>query len=157
MPKSEINYQLKVPSQTDNLELIREFVSRVAAKVGFDSDDVNKIELAIDEACTNVIKHAYEKNSKKPIDIAIKLDYNKLTIIVTDQGKGFNVDDIKTPDMKEYLAEMRVGGLGIFLIKNLMDEVKFDVKPGVRNQVKMVKYYLKDEKKIKKEHDDVTR
>ena len=157
MPKSEINYQLKVPSQTDNLELIREFVSRVAAKVGFNSDDVNKIELAIDEACTNVIKHAYEKNSRQPIDIAIKLDYDKLTIIVTDQGKGFNVDEIKTPDMKEYLAEMRVGGLGIFLIKNLMDEVKFDVKPGVRNQVKMVKYYLKDNKKIKKEHNDATR
>lgn len=157
MPKSEINYQLKVPSQTDNLELIREFVSRVAAKVGFDSEDVNKIELAIDEACTNVIKHAYEKNSRQPIDIAIKLDYDKLTIIVTDQGRGFNVDDIKTPDMKEYLAEMRVGGLGIFLMKNLMDEVKFDVKPGVRNQVKMVKYYLKDNQKINKEHDDVTR
>ncbi|MBD3290992.1 ATP-binding protein [candidate division KSB1 bacterium] len=157
LPKSEINYQLKVPSQTDNLELIREFVSRVAAKMGFDSDEVNKIELAIDEACTNVIKHAYEKNSKKPIDIAIKLDYDKLTIFVTDQGKGFNVDDIKTPDMKEYLAEMRVGGLGIFLMKNLMDEVKFEIKPGVRNQVKMVKYYMKDNKKVKEEHDDVTR
>ena len=157
MPKSEINYQLKVPSQTDNLELIREFVSRVAAKMGFDSDDVNKIELAIDEACTNVIKHAYEKNSKKPIDIAIKLDYDKLTIIVTDQGKGFDADDIKIPDMKEYLAEMRVGGLGIFLMKNLMDEVKFEVKPGVRNQVKMVKYYMKDHKKVEEEQDDVTR
>lgn len=151
MPKIENKYMLKVPSQTDNLELIREFVSRVAAKVGFDDEDVNKIELAIDEACTNVIKHAYGKDTKKPIDIAIKLDYDKFTVIVTDQGKGFNLKNIKTPDMKEYLAEMRIGGLGIFLMKNLMDEVDFDVKPGVRNQVKMVKYYMKDNKEFKEE------
>ena len=151
MPKAEAKYQLKIPSQTDNLELIREFVSRVAVKVGFEDNDVNKIELAVDEACTNVIKHAYEKDKKQPIDIAIQIEYNKFTVIVTDRGKGFDVSKIKTPDMKEYLIEMRVGGLGIFLMHSLMDEVDFDIRPGVKNQVKMVKYYLKnDEVKAEK-------
>lgn len=151
LPKAEAKYQLKIPSQTDNLELIREFVSRVAVKVGFEDNDVNKIELAVDEACTNVIKHAYEKDQKQPIDIAIQIEYNKFTVIVTDRGKGFDVSKIKTPDMKEYLIEMRVGGLGIFLMHSLMDEVDFDIRPGVKNQVKMVKYYLKnDEVKAEK-------
>lgn len=137
-------FKLRIPSQTDNLELIRYFVGRVAEKVGFDDEDVGKIELACDEACTNVIKHAYniDRKSDKSLDIAIKLDYQKLTLVVTDHGKGFNPDSIKLPDMKEYLAELKVGGLGIYLMKTLMDEVDYDIKPGVRNQVRMVKYFI---------------
>lgn len=139
-------YEMRIPSQADNLEIIREFVSRVAGKVGFSEDDVNKIELAVDEACTNVIRHAYEKDSKKPIDIVIKIDYEKLTVIITDQGKGFNPRRVRVPNMKEYLAEMRVGGLGIYLMKTLMDQVDFDMQPGRRNRVCMVKYFIRGDK-----------
>ncbi|MDQ7053020.1 MAG: ATP-binding protein [candidate division KSB1 bacterium] len=131
---------MKIPSQTDNLEIIRDFVAKIARKVGFNEDDINKIELAVDEACTNVIKHAYDNNSKNPIDITIQIDYQKLTILVTDKGKGFDPTKLKTPDLQEYLAEMRVGGLGIYLMKNLMDEVEINSKPGKGNQVRMVKY-----------------
>ena len=133
-------FHLKIPSQTDNLEIIRDFVAKIARKVGFNEDDINKIELAVDEACTNVIKHAYDNNSKNPIDITIQIDYQKLTILVTDKGKGFDPSQLKTPDLQEYLAEMRVGGLGIYLMKNLMDEVEINSKPGKGNQVRMVKY-----------------
>lgn len=143
MVKTESEYQLRIPSQTDNLELIREFVTKVAGKVGFGQDDVGKIELACDEACTNVIKHAYKsKNSKKSLDVLIKVDFNKLTLVVTDHGKGFDPNSIKMPDMKQYLAELKVGGLGIYLIRTLMDEVDYDIKPGIHNQVKMVKYFI---------------
>jgi serine/threonine-protein kinase RsbW len=137
-------FKLRIPSQTDNLELIRYFVGRVAEKVGFDDEDVGKIELACDEACTNVIKHAYslDRKNDQSLDIAIKLDYQKLTLVVTDHGKGFNPNSIKMPNMKEYLAELKVGGLGIYLMKTLMDEVDYDIKPGVRNQVRMVKYFI---------------
>jgi serine/threonine-protein kinase RsbW len=136
-------FKLRIPSQTDNLELIRYFVGRVAEKVGFDEEDIGKIELACDEACTNVIKHAYnERNQTQSLDIAIKLDYQKLTLLVTDHGKGFDPRSIQIPNMKEYLAELKVGGLGIYLMKTLMDEVDYDIKPGVRNQVRMVKYFI---------------
>ena len=149
LPKVKSQYNLKIPSKTDNLELIREFVSNVATKAGFSEEDVNKIELAVDEACSNVIKHVYKKNEKLPIDIAIKIDNNKFTVFVTDKGKGFDVNKLKIPDMKEYLEKMRVGGLGILLIHNLMDEVDFDIQPGIKNQVKLVKYFLKDKTKKK--------
>jgi serine/threonine-protein kinase RsbW len=141
LPESTAEYRLKIPSQTGNLELIREFVSRLAAKVDFNTEDVNKIELAVDEACTNVIKHAYKKNEKQVIDIVVKTDNNKFTIVITDKGKGFDASKLKTPDMKKYLTEMRVGGLGIHLMQNLMDEINFDIQPGVKNQVKLVKYF----------------
>lgn len=141
MPQAKKKYQLRIPSQTDNLELIREFVSRVARKVGFKDDAISKIELAVDEACANVIEHAYKKSGKKNIDVAIQIDFQKFTIIITDHGRGFDPKNIKTPDMKEYLAQMRVGGLGIYLMRTLMDEIDFNVQPK-RNQVIMSKYFL---------------
>ena len=145
MLKHPTEYKLKIPSETDNLEIIREFVGKVASKVGFSEDELNKIELAVDEACANVIKHAYAREQKnKPIDIAVQIDFQKLTILVTDRGKGLDKSKLKLPDMREYLAEMRVGGLGIYLMKTLMDEVDFEIKPGEKNQVKMVKYFLKN-------------
>ncbi|MBN2355334.1 ATP-binding protein [candidate division KSB1 bacterium] len=143
MQKPKMQYKLRIPSQTDNLELIRYFIGKVAEKVGFDRDDVGKIELAVDEACTNVMKHAYtDDNKDKSLDVAVKIDYEKLTLIVTDHGKGFDLEKVKMPDMKEYLAELRVGGLGIYLMRTLMDEVDYDIRPGRRNQVKMIKYLI---------------
>jgi serine/threonine-protein kinase RsbW len=145
LQKRAKTYRLRIPSQTDNLEIIREFVAKIAGKYGFDDDDISKIELAVDEACANVIKHAYGNDQHKPIDIVIKADERKLTVIVTDKGKGFDPRSMKAPDMKEYLAEMRVGGLGLYLMEALMDEVDFDIKPGKRNQVKLVKYVNKND------------
>jgi len=146
MEKISKNYHLKIPSQTDNLDLIRNFVAGIAKKVGFNAEDVNKIELAVDEACTNVIEHAYHHNENKNIDIAIKIDYQKLSVVVTDKGMSFRMEEVKMPDMKTYLAELRVGGLGVYLMKTLMDEVDYQSQPGVKNEVRMVKYFLKGKK-----------
>ncbi len=137
-------YHLRIPSQTDNLEIIREFVSKIARKVGFQDEDTGKIELAVDEACTNVIEHAYGKDERKVIDIDVQIEPDKFTITITDQGKGFDPHKIRKPVMKDYLAEMRVGGLGIYLMQTLMDEIDFDIKGGRggrKNQVRMVKYF----------------
>jgi len=147
MKRKTKSYLLKIPSQTDNLEIIRNFISGVAKKVGFEEEDVNKIELAADEACTNVIKHAYQNDESKDIDIAIKIDYQKLTVVVTDRGQSFDMREVELPDMKSYLAELRVGGLGIYLMKTLMDEVDYRSKPSGENEVRMVKYFLKKEKR----------
>ena len=147
MNKTTRSYLLKIPSQTDNLELIRNFVSGIAKKVGFDGEESNKIELAVDEACTNVIEHAYQHDESKDIDIAIKIDYHKFTVVVTDRGKSFKMKEVELPNMESYQAEIRVGGLGIYLMKTLMDEVDYHVKPGVKNEVRMVKYLLKKKPK----------
>ena len=140
MPKTQKEYQLKIPSQSDNLAIIRDVVAKVASRVGFDTDEASKIELAVDEACTNVIKHAYANNSNQMIEVSIKVDQKKLIIIVADKGKGFNPDKIELPDLNESIKEGRKGGLGLCLIKTLMDKVEFEIKPGLKNQVKMIKY-----------------
>jgi serine/threonine-protein kinase RsbW len=145
MSRPSASYSLKLPSQTDNLELIRNFVSAVARKVGFTDDDVSKIEISVDEACTNVIEHAHHRDARQDLDVAIKIDYEKFTVVVTDRGKGFRFRDVKVPDMNTYIAELRVGGLGIFLMKTLMDKVEYHSKPGRTNEVRMIKYLLKHE------------
>lgn len=141
MPKILKEYQLKIPSQSDNLSIIRDVVSKVARRIGFNTDEASKIELAVDEACTNVIKHAYPNNSNQMIEVSIKVDRKKLIIIVADKGKGFNPDEIKLPDLNESIKEGRKGGLGLCLIKTLMDKVEFEIKPGSKNKVKMIKYF----------------
>ncbi len=145
MKKKTREFFLKIPSKVDNLEIIRDFISGVANKVGFDSDEANKIELAVDEACTNVIEHAYQNDDSRNIDIAIKLECQKFTIVVTDRGRSFSFNQVDMPNMDSYLAELRVGGLGIYLMKTLMDEVDYQSKPNGSNEVRMVKYLL-DEK-----------
>ena len=141
MRKKRETFQLKVPSETKNLEIIRSFIYRTAIKAGFDSECASRIELSVDEACSNVIKHAYQMKTDNFIEINISIDKEKFVVTIIDQGKGFNPEKIELPDMMEYLAELRVGGLGIYLMKTLMDEVEYDIIPGKKNIVRMVKYF----------------
>jgi serine/threonine-protein kinase RsbW len=137
--RNEANrFSLKIPGRTDNLEIIREFVIGIAKKFGFKDESISEIELAVDEACANVIKHAYHYDQNKKIDITVETNGQKLTITISDQGKGFDPEKLETPEQR--LQKHARGGLGIALIKKVMDEVSFDIHPGNRNQVKMVKY-----------------
>lgn len=133
-------YRLKIPSITENLHLIRDFIIKIAEKAGFDEQNREQIALAVDEACTNVIKHAYKFDSQREIDILISLDSRKMRITITDHGSGFDITKIKDPDLKRFARESRHGGLGIYLIKTLMDDVKYEFNPGIRNQVQLTKY-----------------
>jgi serine/threonine-protein kinase RsbW len=133
-------FKLKVPSVTDNLYLIRDFIRRVAEKAGFNNEKQEQIALAVDEACTNVIKHAYKFNASRLIDISIQVDSQKIKITITDKGRGFDFSKLQDPDLKTYIKESRHGGLGIYLIKTLMDDVHYEFNPGIKNQVQLTKY-----------------
>lgn len=134
----EIN--LKVPSDSGYLELIRIFVVQLAQKIGFEDDAIDQIELAVDEACTNVVKYAYEGRDDLRLDVTLQVDKQKLTVKICDYGIGFDPNAVERPEMKAYLAEFRTGGLGIYLMNTLMDEVSYDIEPGVKTEVRMTKY-----------------
>ncbi len=133
-------YKIKFPSRTDNLEVIRDFIQRIAIKAGFIQEDADQISLAVDEACTNIIKHAHEYNSRRMIDLAVVYDKKQIEIIITDKGKGFDPKKLEEPDLSKYIHEAKMGGLGIHLMKTLMDEVNYSFNPGIKNQVSMIKY-----------------
>ncbi|MCB0280945.1 MAG: ATP-binding protein [Calditrichae bacterium] len=133
-------YKIRFPSRTDNLEMVRDFVHGLAVKAGFVEERADQISLAVDEACTNVIKHAHKFNARRMIDLAVIYDKSQIEIIITDKGKGFDPRKLQKPDLSKYIHEAKMGGLGIHLMKTLMDEVNYTFNPGVKNQVSMVKY-----------------
>lgn len=134
-------YKIRFPSRTDNLEVVREFVHRLAVKSGFNDERADQISLAVDEACTNIIKHAHKYNSRKMIDLAVHVKPDQFEIIITDKGSGFDPKSLETPDLSKYIHEAKMGGLGIHLMRTLMDEVNYSFNPGVKNQVSMIKYF----------------
>lgn len=143
--KSDV-VRLKLLADCTNLGIIRKFITGIATMMGFSKDEIYQIELAVDEACTNVINHAYmDKGSKeKNINVTVKKKPDQIEITIADRGVGFDPDALKTPNMDEYLKGRKPGGLGVHLIKTLMDEVNFRIKPGVRNEVEIVKYFKPD-------------
>lgn len=135
-----IRRHLSVKSTTDNLSKIRIFIKEYSIKVGFDEETSNKIVLAVDEACTNVIKHAYKYSKSGKINVNVSYSNKKFRISVTDEGIHFNSKSIKEPNLKKYYEEKRVGGLGMFLMKKLMDEVIYSQSNAKKNKVTLVKY-----------------
>lgn len=133
--------ELVVKSTTDNLALIRDFTKSAAQKCGFTEETIDKIALAVDEACTNVIKHAYKYSPEGDIIVNIKINQNKMTVSITDHGSNFDPALVPEPDVKKYYRQHKIGGLGIYLMRKLMDEVNFSSVSGNKNQVVLIKYF----------------
>ncbi|OGU55630.1 MAG: serine/threonine protein kinase [Ignavibacteria bacterium RBG_13_36_8] len=132
--------ELTVKSSTDNLAQIRDFTQFAALESGFSEENVGKIVLAVDEACTNIIKHAYRYSPRGDIYISVKLENSKFIISIVDEGIHFDPNIVPEPNIKEYHKKRKVGGLGMYLMKKLMDEVKYSNLADNRNQVTLVKY-----------------
>lgn len=130
---------MNVPSKTENLNAVRNFVSEAARRFGFADEDVSNIALAVDEACTNIIKHAYNFDASKEINVVVRMKSPEFEILIADKGKHFHPEKVAMPDMKEYLAKYKKGGLGMLLMQKLMDKVEYRIQPS-RNVVRLVKY-----------------
>ncbi len=129
-----------VSSNTESLSDIREFVAGQARTHGFPEDEVANIVLAVDEACTNIIKHAYRFASDKQIEISVGRQGREFEVIISDDGRSFDPAALRNPDLKEHLTHYRRGGLGVYLMKKLMDTVEYQFQPGQRNHVRLVKF-----------------
>ena len=132
-----------IPSRTDSLSEVREFVGGAAQMFGFSEEEIANIVLAVDEACTNIIKHAYQYAKDKEIEVDIKLSARSFEIRIYDSGKTFDPEALRPPDLKEHIGHLRRGGLGVYLMKRLMDDVQYNFAPGKRNEVRLIKYKSK--------------
>lgn len=112
------------------LDEIREFVGDIARSGGFTDKEVYNIQLATDEAASNIIEHAYEGVSDGLLDISCGVVGSAITIVLVDHGESFDPSEIPAPDLKADLSERKIGGLGIFLMRKLMDEVHYKAEPG---------------------------
>jgi serine/threonine-protein kinase RsbW len=135
-------YELTTPSHTENLEPIRSFLAAIAQKAGFDETAVMAIEIAVEEACVNAIKHAHQNDASKPLHLRITIKPQKLTVVVRDQGQSFDPQQLEKQDAKALLSKLQAGGRGILLMNMLMDEVHFASANGKGTQVRLVKYRI---------------
>jgi len=122
-----------------NLEKISDFVTKAAEDAGLDDSGVYAVQLAVDEACANIIEHAYGGEGLGAINITTKNDPDRLVIILKDKGQPFDPSLIPAPKMNLPLEEISPRGLGVYLMNRMMDEVNFDFTETDGNTLTMVK------------------
>ncbi len=124
----------------ENLAKISEFVGQAAEEAGLNSDAIYAVELAVDEACTNIIEHAYGGEGVGDIQVTCKAARDGLTVTLRDFGRPFNPQKIRGPKLRGKLKDLKSGGAGLYLIRQMMDEVSFDFTPDQGNVLTLVKH-----------------
>ena len=131
--------ELEVKAKLEKLAVIDDFIIEAMKQLGIE-DETFQVQLAVNEACTNIIKHAYSGDSEKPIKILCSMSGNDLVIEIRDWGKPFDPDSIPQPDIKSELFERKLGGVGIFLMRQMMHEVRYVFHAGRYNELIMTKH-----------------
>ena len=127
------------PANYSSVRLICNIASDRANSLSLSSRDLYGIELAVDEACANIIDHAYGGENLGTIDLFVQTEANEIKIILEDNGKAFEPAEVLPPDLESPLEIRAERGLGLFLINTLMDDVYFDApEPGL-NRLTMIK------------------
>ncbi len=131
----------KTSCKREELKEIRKFVSEVLSDIGFSEVDINKVVLAVDEVCANLIIHSNKCNPDECLEIHIDQSKAKKVIFeIIDYGEGFNYNNYKEPNLEEIVRRRKKGGLGIMLVKKLMDSVEFSSQ-GNKNICRLEKWF----------------
>ncbi|MBI5975484.1 anti-sigma B factor RsbW [Staphylococcus canis] len=140
--------EMKVPASAEYVSLIRLTLSGVFTQSNATYDDIEDAKIAVSEAVTNAVKHAYKNKEEKGfINIVFEIFNEYIKITVSDQGESFDYQATKSQlgpyQENENVDFLREGGLGLFLIESLMDEVTVDKDTGVT--ISMIKYIRKEQ------------
>jgi serine/threonine-protein kinase RsbW len=138
MDKAICELTLSLPRELESLPLATataKWICQSLYSPSLKADLIYAVELAVSEACTNVIKHAFTSAAEDKLTITFAIFKKKLIIIVKDQGPGYDINTIPQPDFDQHPE----GGYGIFIIKSMMDEVEYYQEHGFNN-LKMIKY-----------------
>ncbi|MFS0644945.1 anti-sigma B factor RsbW [Siminovitchia sp. 179-K 8D1 HS] len=139
--------EMKVPAKPEYVGVIRLTLSGIASRMGFSYEAIEDIKIATSEAATNAVQHAYRTEEGGEVVIGFVLYDNRLEVMVSDSGKSFDMKETRAEtgpysnrDQVEFLRE---GGLGLYLIESLMDEVNVQLNKGV--SVFMTKYLEREQ------------
>lgn len=131
------------PGRFESLVDIRKFVYQAASEAGFHEKDIYAVELAVDEACSNIIEHAYGGEGKGDIECTCNDLNGSLEIVIRDAGRPFDPEAVSSPDFSVALSELKPRGAGLFIIRNIMDDVDFKFSKKSGNELRMVKHKKK--------------
>lgn len=131
-------YNFKVKASTEKLAEVRNFVANNARRHHYSKKDIEDVRLAVDEAFTNIIKHAYNYNEDEQVEIELDIDPEQICVSLFDQGKSFDTSKYRFPNVREQIREKKRGGMGVYLMHKLMDDVQYLRDSGI-NEIKMCK------------------
>ncbi len=117
------------PARYESLEAISRYIRDACAAAHLDENASYQVQLSVDEACSNIIGHAYGAECDDPIEVRYSVTPEGLTVELHDHGKPFDPSEVRNPDLGATLEERGIGGLGIFLMRRCMDEVEFRIVP----------------------------
>lgn len=134
--------EMKVPAKPDYVSVMRLSISGIATRMGFTYEDIEDMKVAISEAITNAVTHAYDNEDEGEVTIGFGVYDERLEIMVADHGGSFDLEKVKGSigpyESTESVETLREGGFGLFLIEALMDKVEINNEDGVI--VLMTKY-----------------
>lgn len=121
---------IKIPNDKKFIPLLLRVIESFTSNLQFDESDIHNIKLSVDEAVVNIIKHSYAGN---PGYITGEMSFsdNTLRIVLIHTGIAFDLSKYSEPDIKRYIKERKKGGFGIYLMKNLMDNILYTSKDGI--------------------------
>lgn len=119
------------------MDTVHDVINEVFCCAGFDEDDCYWLTIAVREAITNAIKHGNKLDPEKKVDVKFELNDDRMEVVVSDSGDGFDLDAIPDPRLPENL--MKDKGRGIYYIRTFMDEVNYDIVAGRGTTITMVK------------------
>ncbi len=122
----------------ENLDAIRQFIAEAARQAGLSEKDSYAVQLAADEASANIIEHAYGKGTGQ-IEMDCLWSDDEFKIIIRDWGKPFDPARVPEPDLSKDLSRRKIGGLGMYLMRRLMDEVNYRSSQKEGNILTMIK------------------
>ncbi len=139
-------YEMRCPADRKVLSWVRGAIVHTAAELGFVDEELHKIEMSVDEACANVVDHAYPAppDVEFPMTIRVEAEPGTLRITVTDRGVGTVGFPGAVKSAEEYARAERHRGLGTYIMQRFMDQVEFTQTPGEGTCVTMVKHLTPD-------------
>ena len=118
-------FQMTRAAELESLEMFREFITESCGKFDIPNDIVLDLKLAVDEACTNIITHGYEGMDPGSIILSIRIEPERILVQITDFGHVFEPEEAPQPDLEAALEDREMGGLGLYLIYQTMDNIDY--------------------------------
>lgn len=122
----ELNQSITLPNDITAVPQLSSFVDNVCSRLNIDGSTVMQMNLALEEAVVNVMNYAYPKGSKGDVDIRALCDGAQMKFVLIDSGTPFDPTKHQTPDVQLSADERAIGGLGIFLVTQIMDNVSYE-------------------------------
>lgn len=133
-----MKHEIKLNCEKSRLVDLRAFLNKVLAKTPLSEITKNQVILAVDEVCSNLIIHSHDCNPSDQIALEVTNSGDQLVFEIKDHGEGFNILEYKQPELNAVKKERRKGGLGIMLVRKIMDSIEFE-SSGNQNTCRLIK------------------